>query len=93
VHEDLWDPKGDQACLEPKGHEEIQDPLDHQDLADKTPKDQIPKEKWLVSLMDHLAQTSYINTKTVQLDLWDHQDLQDHKDQKENLVMLDHQGQ
>jgi hypothetical protein len=43
--------------------------------------------------MDHSVQTSYTNTKTAQLDPWDHLDLQGLKDQKENLVMLDHQDQ
>lgn len=89
VLEVQWDLQDAQEPLVPKDHVEIPDPLGHQDLEDQTPKGQILKEKWLVSLMDHLAQTSFTNTKMDQLDLWDHLDHQDHKDQKEDPEMLD----
>jgi hypothetical protein len=91
VHEDHKDPWDVQETLEPRDLEEILDLQDHQDQVAKTLKDQIPREKWLVSLMDHLALTSSMNTKMDQLDLWDHPDLLDHKDLKEHLVPPDHQ--
>lgn len=54
-HEDHWDHRDDQVHLEPEDHEEIMALLDHLDLEVLTPKDQIQKENWLVSSMDHLA--------------------------------------